>query len=149
MHPEVRKALDEAAAVRKAQGEEIEALKKSLEMKELEAGLAKYEAIGKKAGELAQKLYELKKAGGTVYADYVAVLDEQLALVEKSGLFGEVGSGFGGSPGPGSGGELDAKAAEIRKANPTMTAPEAFAKAYEENPGLAAKYDAEYLGRAG
>ncbi len=146
LHPEVKKALDEAAKLRKAQDAKIEELTKSLEIKDLTAVAKKYEIIGKKADELAPKLYELKKAGGTAYDDTIALLDEQLALVEKSGLFGEVGHNTSG--GIGAGGELDAKAAEIQKANTGMSHAEAFAKAYETYPDLAAQYEKTYTGRA-
>jgi hypothetical protein len=141
LHPEVRKALDDNRAL----AEQVLELTKSLEIKDLTASAAKYEIIGKKAEELAPKLYELKKAGGTAYADYVALLDEQLTLVEKGGLFAEVGKSRSGSAL--TGGELEAKAAEIRKSNSGLSFAEAFAKAYEENPELAAQYDAEYSGR--
>jgi hypothetical protein len=142
IHPDVKKALDDAAAVRKAQTEEIEALKKSVEMTTLAAVAKKYEIIGKKADELAQKLYDLKKAGGSAYDDYIAALDEHVVTVEKSGMFSEIGKNTGGSPG--GGGEIFAKAAEIKKANTGMTTPEAIAKAFEDNPDIAAAYEKEY-----
>ena len=142
LHPEVRKALDEAAELRKKQDAEIEALKKSLEIKDLSVLAQKYEIIGKKADELAPKLYDLKKAGGTAYDDYVGLLDEQLNLVEKGGMFSEIGSSRSGASSVMGG--IGAKVDEIRKSNPGMTMPEAIAKAYEENPELAAQYEAEY-----
>jgi hypothetical protein len=143
LHPEVKKALEE----NKAMATRMEELQKSLEIKDLTITAAKYEVLGKKADELATKLYGMKKSGGTVYDDYVALLDEQLTMVEKGGLFGEVGTSRSGSA-PG-GTELMAKVAEIRKANGGMGEAEAFAKAYEENPALAAKYEQEYMnGRA-
>lgn len=37
------------------------------------------------------KLYDLKKAGGSVYDDYVTLLDENVTMLEKSGIFGEIG----------------------------------------------------------
>ena len=59
VHPDVKKAIDEVAELRK-----------SLEIKELEGVAKKYEIIGKKAEDLAPKLYELKKAGEQHYNDY-------------------------------------------------------------------------------
>jgi hypothetical protein len=144
LHPEVRKALDDAAAVRKAQDAKIEELTKSLEIEKLTAVAKKYEMVGKKADELAAKLYELKKAGGTHYADTIALLDEQVTLVEKSGLFSEIGTTRSGGV-TGTGAELSVKAAEVQKANAGMTSPEAIVKAFEENPEMAAQYDAEYV----
>ncbi|MCL2215405.1 MAG: hypothetical protein FWB91_00160 [Defluviitaleaceae bacterium] len=139
LHPEVKKALADIQALT-AQNEELQ---KSLEVKDLSIFATKYEVLGKKADELAPKLYELKKAGGTVYDDYVALLDEQLTLVEKSGMFGEIGSARS-MMGIASGNELTAKTAEIRKANSGMSEADALVKAFEENPELAAKYEAEY-----
>lgn len=122
LHPEVKKALDE----NRAMAARMEEMQKSLEIKDLSISATKYEVLGKKANELAPKLYDLKKAGGTVYDDYVALLDEQLTIVEKSALFGEIGSGRGMA----GGNELDAVVAEIRKNNPTMNQAEALVKAY-------------------
>ena len=138
MHPEVKKALDD----NKKLTAQLEAMQKSLDIKDLTAIAKKYEAIGKNAEELAPKLYELKKAGGTAYDDYVGLLDEQVTLVEKGGLFAEYGTSRSGVLGKGS--EIGAKAAEVKKANTEMTSPEAIVKAYEDNPELAAQYEAEY-----
>ena len=143
MHPEVKKALADMEAVRKAQTAEIDELKKSLEMEKLSAVAKKYEVLGKKADELAPKLYDLRKAGGTAYDDYVGLLDEQITLVEKSGVFGEIGTDRSGKLETGD--ELGNKAAEIRKANAGMSTPEAIAKAFEENPELAERYDRDYM----
>ena len=137
LHPEVRKALDE----NKVLTAQVEEMKKSLEIKDLAVLSQKYEIIGKKADELAVKLYALKKAGGTAYDDYVGLLDEQVTLVEKGGMFGEIGTSRSGS---GAETGIGAKVDEIRKANPGISMPEAIAKAYEENPELAARYEADY-----
>jgi len=146
LHPDVAKALAEFQELTKRQSAEVEALKKSLEIQKLTAAAQKYEVLGKKAPELAEKLYELKKAGGTVYEDYVALLDENLAALTKSGLFGEIGSSRQGSAGTEQ--SLGIKAREIQKAAVDgMTTPEAIVKAFEENPELAAQYEAEYRGR--
>ncbi len=142
LHPEVKKALEDNAAL----AAQVEELRKSLEMKDLTVVAKKYEMIGKKADELAPKLYSLKKAGGTAYDDTIALLDEQVALVEKSGLFGELGLNTSG--GIGAGGELEAKAAEIRKGNAGMSQADALAEAYETYPDLAAQYEKTYQGRA-
>lgn len=142
LHPEVKKAIED----NKALASKVEELTKNLETQKLIAAAKKYEAIGKKADELAPKLYDLKKAGGTAYDDTIALLDEQVALVEKSGLFGELGLNTGGSQD--ATGSLIAKAEEIRKANAGMGDAEAFAKAYETYPELAAQYEKVYKGRA-
>lgn len=146
LHPEVAKALSDFQEFTKQQATEIEALKKSLEIERLTATAKKYEVLGKKAPELAEKLYTLKKAGGTVYDDYVALLDESVATLTKGGLFGEIGSSRQGSAGTEQ--TLGIKAAELTKsAQGGMTSTEAIIKAFEENPELAAQYEAEYFGR--
>lgn len=120
MHPEVKKALDEVAE-----------LKKAMEMTELTAIAKKYEAIGKKADELAGKLYELKKAGDQHYNDYVSLLDEQLQITNASGVFKEYGSNRAAGAS-----DLGGIVAEIRKADPSISYSEAVAKAYETHPNL-------------
>lgn len=146
LHPDVAKALTEFQELTKRQNAEVEELKKSLEIERLTAAAQKYEVLGKKAPELAAKLYDLKKAGGTVYEDYVALLDENLTALAKSGLFGEIGSNRQGSAGTVQ--TLSIKAQELQKAaTDGMTAPDAIIKAFEENPELAAQYEAEYFSR--
>lgn len=146
LHPEVAKALSDFQAFTRQQSEEIETLKKSLEIERLTAAAQKYEVLGKKAPELAEKLYKLKKAGGTVYDDYVALLDESLTTLTKGGLFSEIGSSRQGSAGTEQ--ALNIKAAELSKSvQGGMTSADAIIKAFEENPELAAQYEAEYFGR--
>ena len=146
LHPEVAKALSDFQSFTKQQATEIETLKKSLEVERLTALAKKYEVLGKKAPELAEKLYGLKKAGGTVYDDYMALLDESAAALAKGGLFGEIGRNTQGSAGAAQ--SIGIKAAELSKsAQGGMTAPDAIIKAFEENPELAAQYEAEYFGR--
>ena len=119
VHPDVQKAIDEVAELRK-----------SLEIKELEGIAKKYEVIGKKAAELAPKLYELKKAGEQHYNDFIALLDEQVQMAD-SGIFKEIGTSRGGAAT-----DLEATVAELRKADPNLTSAQAVVKAYEMNPGL-------------
>lgn len=145
LHPEVQKALSEYQELMKRQSAEVEELKKSLEIERLTAVAKKYEVLGKKADELAVKLYELKKAGGTVYGDYVALLDENVTMLTKSGLFNEIGKNTQGSAGVEE--TLGMKAAELAKSvTGGLAGPDAIIKAWEENPELAAQYEAEYMG---
>ena len=119
IHPDVQKAIDE-----------VHELRKSLELKELEGVAKKYEVIGKKAPELAQKLYDLKKAGEQHYNDYVALLDEQVQMAD-AGIFKEYGTSRGRGPS-----DLEATVAARRKADPSLTQAQAIVKAYETNPAL-------------
>ncbi len=146
LHPEVAKALADFQELTEKQNAEVAELKKSLEIERLTSAAQKYEVLGKKAPELAAKLYDLKKAGGTVYADYVALLDENLAALTKGGLFAEIGSSRQG--GGAAVQTLGIKAQELQKAaTGGLSAPDAIIKAWEENPDLAAQYEAEYMGR--
>lgn len=137
MAPELKAALDELAD-----------LKKSFELKEMTEVAKKYAPLGKKEDELAQTLYDMKKSNEANYNAYIAILDESLGIVEKSGVFAEIGkSGNGSSAAGGSAvDKAEAKAREIMKADPNMTHDEAIAKAWIENPDLVAEYDAEYFG---
>ena len=117
IHPDVRKALDEVAELRK-----------SMELEKLEGVAKKYEIIGKKAPELARKLYDLKQAGEQHYNDYVALLDEQVAMA-NSGIYKEYGSSRSAT-------DLSATVAEVMKANPNMTREQAIVQAFESNPAL-------------
>lgn len=119
IHPDVKKAIDEVAELRK-----------SLELEKLETFAKKYEAIGKKAPELAQKLYELKQVGEQHYNDYVALLDEQLQTA-NAGIFKEYGTSRGSNMS-----DLNSSVTDILKSNPGLTREQAVVKAFELNPNL-------------
>lgn len=136
LHPEVAKALAE-----------VEEMKKNLEMKELHEVAKKYSVLGKKEDELADTLYAMKKSSPENYNSYIALLDEQVGMVEKSGMFTEIGkSGHGGVPG----GDVESKigtiASEIQKSAPEMSRAEAVMKAWEQNPELLAQYEEKLYG---
>ena len=143
---DTKKSAPEAAPELKAAMEELASLKKSFEMKEMTEVAKKYAPLGKKEDELAQTLYEMKKSNPANYDAYIAILDESLALVEKSGVFAEIGKSAGGSSNSGSvQSKVEAKAAEIMKSDSSIDYVTAIAKAWED-PALAAEYDAEYFG---
>ncbi len=132
--PQVQAALDELAN-----------LKKSFEMKEMAEVAKKYAPLGKKEDELAQTLYDMKKSNEANYNSYIAILDESLSIVEKSGLFAEIGKSTSGSGSGSATAKAEARAQEIMKSNPNMDYNTAIAKAWED-PALMAEYDAEYHG---
>lgn len=109
----------------------------------------KYDILGQKPEELGAQLYELKKSNPDMYNTCISMLDSQVALIEKSPLFAEIGkSGNAGGIYNGLSGseaKADAKAKEIMKADPNMSYTEAIAKAWED-PALMAECDAEYFG---
>lgn len=131
----------------KAALEELQELKKSIEMKDMTEIAKKYAPLGKKEDELAQTLYDMKKSNEANYNAYVAILDESLAMVQKSGLFTEVGKSAGGySTAGGAVAKVEAAANEIMKSDATMTREEAVAKAWIDHPELVREYEAEYKG---
>lgn len=133
--PELQTALDELAN-----------LKKSFEMKEMTEIAKKYAPLGKKEDELAKTLYEMKKSSPANYDAYIKILDESLDIVNKSGIFSEVGKSAGGQSTANSAVEkVEAKAKDIMKADPSIDYDTAIAKAWDD-PALAAEYDAEYFG---
>lgn len=130
LHPEVKKALDEVEATKA----ELEEIKKSLEIDSLKLFAKKFEILGKKPDDLAVKLYDMKKSGGTAYDDYVTLLDEQLEMTEKSGIFKEFGSSRSG--GNSEEKQLAQKIGELRKSDSSLTYEQAFVRVCDENPEI-------------
>lgn len=118
-------------------------LKKSFEMKEMTQIAKKYAPLGKKEDELAQTLYDMKKSNEANYKAYITVLDESLGLVEKSGVFAEIGKSASGTSGS-TVDKVNAHADEIMKADPNMSRAMAIAKSWEDHPEWVAEYDNEY-----
>lgn len=144
---DAKKSAPEMSPELKTAMEELAELKKSFAMKEMLDVAKKYAPLGKKEDELAQTLYEMKKSNEANYNAYIAILDESLGIVEKSGIFAEIGkSAPGGSSANGAVAKAEAKAKEIMKADPNISHTEAIAKAWSD-PALMAEYDAEYFGR--
>lgn len=135
MHPEVKKALDEMAE-----------LKKSLEMKDLTSIAKKYAPLGKKENELAETLYEMKKSSQASYDAYLAVLDQNLELVNKTGMFEEIGKSSRSVAGGSTVEKIESIATELQKSDATLGRHMAIAKAWEQHPELVAEYDNEYMG---
>lgn len=131
-----------------AVAEELKNLRKfreETEDREILAVAKKYELLGKKPEELAPVLKSLKAAGGTAYADMIGVLDANLAVVQASPAFTEIGK-RGGTGAPASDADtawaqIEKKAEEIRKSAPTLTYAQAIDKACEQNPDLVQQYE--------
>lgn len=126
---------------------EIESLKKfkeAAEERELEQVASKYEIIGKKKDELVPVLKSLKAAGGTAYNDMIAILDQTVETVEKSGVFSEIGKAGHGSASVGATEtKIDTIAKSYIEKDPTMDYSAAVAKAWENNPELIDDYEKE------
>lgn len=123
--------------------ERLAKLEKSYEMKEFTEIAKKYAPLGEKEDELAQRLYDMKKSNEANYDAYVAILDKSLGMVEKSGLFSEVGKSFSSNAGGSVQSKVEAKAQEFMKSGDDYNT--AIAKAWDD-PALMAEYDAEYFG---
>lgn len=126
---------------------ELEGLKKfreEAEDRELAEVAKKYAIIGKKEGELVPVLKNLKAAGGTAYNDMIAVLDQAVEVVEKSGAFSEIGkSGHGGAADGSAWAEADAKAVELMKSRTGISKAQALNEVLMANPELAARCEKE------
>ena len=143
--PEMEKTEKSASPELTEALEQLADLKKSFEMNEMIQVAKKYAPLGKKEDELAQTLYEMKKSNSANYDAYISVLDESLALVEKSGVFAEIGKSTSNGTAGGAVSKAEAKAAEIMKADPNVDYTTAIAKAWED-PSIMAAYDAERAG---
>lgn len=133
----MKKAMDEA--IEKAM-DELDFVKKELEIAKVAKTLVKYEDLGMDPEEVAKKYVSLKEADEEVAKSYIDVLDEKLDLQEEQGIFKSFGRN--GKSRPGWDG-IEAKADEIRKSQPTMTREQAIAKAMDANPELVAEYEAQ------
>jgi hypothetical protein len=134
----------EVAELRKTVAE----LRKASEMKEMREIASKYAPLGRKEDELAEKLYNMKKSSKDAYDEYVALLDESMGFIEKSGIFGEIGKsganyGFGGGSVTN---KIESIASDIQKSDASLSRVEAVAKAWEQHPELVAQYEKEYRG---
>ena len=126
--------------------EKLEALEKRAEEtedRELYAVAKKYEILGEKPEELAKTLKTLKSAGGTAYNDMIGVLDRNVAMVNNSGVFGEIGKSFSGGTAAvkksAAEGKIDTIAKGLIEKDPSMP----LAKAWEAHPELVAEYENE------
>ena len=128
----------------KAELESLKKFREDAEDRKLTEVAKKYAIIGKKEEELVPLFKSLKAAGDTAYQDMIAVLDQAVDTVEKSGAFSEIGkSGHG----LGTVGAVEAKIETIAKGymekDSSMDYALAVAKAWEDNPQLVDEYETE------
>ena len=128
----------------KAELESLKKFREDAEARELTEVAKRYAIIGKTEAELVPLFKNLRAAGGTAYNDMIAVLDQAVATVEKSGAFSEIGKSGHGS---GAVGAAEAKVEAIAKGymekDSSLDYASAMAKAWEDNPELMAEYEAE------
>lgn len=103
------------------------------ETSELLKVASKYEILGENADDLVKTFKAAKSAGN--YDALIGLLDKSLAAVEKAGTFTEVGkSGYGSASSPQT--KIEKIAAEIKKAEPSLTDRQALDKAFLAHPEL-------------
>ena len=96
------------------------------ETSELKKIASKYEVLGEKADELASVL---KKAKGTdLYDKIISNLDRELAIVEKQGLYEEIGKSQNATN------NVEEVAKRIQQSEPKLTWRQALDRAYQSNP---------------
>ena len=123
----------------------LETLEKSLAMKEFTEIAKKYAPLGENEEDLAKTLYAMKSSNPENYAAYISVLDKSLGLVEKSGIFTEIGKSAGAYGAAGGAVEkVEALAGEIMKSDTSISRDQAIAKAWTDHPELVAEYEREY-----
>lgn len=91
---------------------------------------SKYEILGENATELATVLKKAK--GSELYEKIIGNLDRELAIVEKSGLYDEIGKAGVGSQAV----SIKKIAKKIQEGNPALTWAQALDKAYQAHPEL-------------
>ena len=124
--------------------ERMENLAKSIEMKEMTEIAKKYAPLGEKEEELAQTLYDMKKSNEANFNAYIGILDKSLAMVEKSGVFAEIGKSTSGSATGSTVDKVEAAANDIMKSDASMSREQAIAKAWTDHPEWIKEYEAEY-----
>ena len=132
--PEFKKMFDEMAETKKAMESMIA---KQAENEMLDVA-KKYSILGKKPEELAGTLQTLKKSGDAAYNAYIEALDAQLNMVNKSGLFGEIGKSTHGDVGNSD--EAFAKTETLAKsiaAEKGISMEQAMVQVWETHPELA------------
>lgn len=108
----------------------------------------KYEVLGEKPEELAKALKTLKNAGGTAFNDMIGILDRNMAMIDNSGVFGEIGKSFSGGATTSvkksaAEGKIDTIAKGLIEKDPSLSYNLALAKAWEAHPELMAEYEDE------
>ncbi len=126
---------------------ELEGLKKfrdEAEERDLAEIAKKYAIIGKRESELIPMFKSLKAAGGTAYNDMIAVLDQVVDTVEKSGVFSEIGKSGHGSTTDGSAwAEAEVKAVELMKSRTGLSKAQALDAVLAADPELAVRCEKE------
>ncbi len=149
---DIYKGLHPAVA---AELKKLRKYREASEDKELHDVAKRYTIIGKKEEELFPVLKSLKDTSESAYNEMIAILDQTVSAVEKSGVFGEIGKTGGhhnpyipySAAEPVAKSEHETKAESIAKKymeeDPALSSVQALAKAWENHPELYEAYESE------
>ena len=124
--------------------EPIQKRAEEAEQKSLEEVAKKYELLGTKAEELVPVLKSMKATSDEAYNNFIASMDNNLAVIQKSGLFEEIGKSGGAHTGNDDTegvAKMNAKVAEIKKSMPNLTDAHAQDIVMQNDPELRAMFD--------
>lgn len=127
----------------KAEMEALRKFREDAEDKEIHEVAKRYAIIGKKEEDLFPVLKSLKSTGGTAYNDMIAVLDQAVLTVEKSGAFTEIGKSGGSGTEDNPWAKAEVKATEIMKSKTGITRAQALDEVFLNDPELAAACEKE------
>lgn len=124
--------------------EPIQKRAEEAEQKSLEEVAKKYELLGTKAEDLVPVLKSMKETSDEAYNNFIASMDNNLAVIQKSGLFEEIGKSGGAHTGNNyteGAAKMNAKVAEIKKAMPNLMDAQAQDIVMQNDPELRAMFD--------
>lgn len=124
--------------------EPIQKRAEEAEQKSLEEVAKKYELLGTKAEDLVPVLKSMKATSDEAYNNFIASMDNNLAVIQKSGLFEEIGKSGGAHTGNDDTegvAKMNAKVAEIKKSMPNLTDAQAQDIVMQNDPELRAMFD--------
>lgn len=124
--------------------EPIQKRAEEAEQKSLEEVAKKYELLGTKAEDLVPVLKSMKETSDEAYNNFITSMDNNLAVIQKSGLFEEIGKSGGAHTGNNDTegvAKMNAKVAEIKKSMPNLTDAQAQDIVMQNDPELRKLFD--------
>lgn len=124
--------------------EPIQKRAEEAEQKSLEEVAKRYELLGTKAEDLVPVLKSMKETSDEAYNNFIASMDNNLAVIQKSGLFEEIGKSGGAHTGNNDTegvAKMNAKVTEIKKSMPNLTDAQAQDIVMQNDPELRAMFD--------
>lgn len=134
----VRKRLEELEKQAKEAEEIAKAEREARVRAEIRKRAEGYANVGE-VDKIAEAIYKAQSVSAEFAEQLETLFKSAHERIEKGDLFKELGSGAGDSAST-AWGKIEAAAAEIMKATPSMTRPQAIAKALEANPELEKAY---------